>query len=64
MVNCWNPNAHLRPTFQGIFEGLQKGQHSLDWEDTDVMRSEAATLGAPLQYGASLYPDLQQKYKK
>ena len=59
-----NPNAHLRPNFQAILESLQKDKHSLlDWKDADMMGSEAATLGAPLQYGASLYPDLQKRYK-
>ena len=64
----WNslrhPDAHKRPTFMDLLDKLQTNASTLlRWEEKDNAGPEAATLGAPLQYGATLHQDLQQMYQ-
>ena len=67
-VMYWNllrhPDAHQRPTFNDLLYKLQTNASTLlRWEEKDNTGPEAATLGAPLQYGATLHQDLQQRYQ-
>ena len=59
-----NPEHHARPTFEDITMGLARDPVVLlSWNQQDRETSaKAAVLGAPLEEGKHLYPDLQNKY--
>ena len=59
-----NPEHHARPTFEDITMDLARDPVVLlNWSQQDrETSSKAAVLGAPLEEGRHLYPDLQNKY--
>ena len=62
-----NPELHERKAFPDIYKLLKSlDQQTLaEWSVEDRQTSlRAAILGAPLQEGMRLYPELQNKYIK
>ena len=64
---CRNPTIELRPNFATLFEVFSKSQPMgvvFDWieEDKQAGGPQCDILGAPLEAGHGLYPDLQNKY--
>ena len=57
-------DASRRPTFSAIFNMLSHSDtHLLSWNDQDkVVHPQASCLGAALEAGDRLYPDLQDYY--
>jgi ephrin-B len=64
MIDCWNPKSAERPKFNAILYLLQQpNDFLLAWTDADSsVHSQAQTLGADLEIGLLLYPDLQTTY--
>ena len=59
-----NPDHHSRLTFEDITRELATDPEALlSWSQQDkATSSKASVLGAPLEEGKHLYPDLQNKY--
>ena len=57
-------DASVRPTFSAIVKMLSHSDaHLLQWGERDMRtHPQAASLGAPLEAGDELYPDLQDCY--
>ena len=70
MYVCMLAYAHSRnpedgrPAFREISDSLSSDESALlAWKEEDQQVSpEAAVLGAPLEEGMNLYPDLQNTY--
>ena len=60
-----HPQASSRPTFSLLLQALcQPEIELLSWSEEDMrVHPQAAVLGAPLEAGKDLYPELQQIYK-
>ena len=60
-----HPQASSRPTFSQLLQALcQPDTELLSWSEEDVrVHPQAGMLGAPLEAGKDLYPELQQIYK-
>ena len=61
---CRHSEAGKRPTFSAIVKMLSHSDsHLLSWTDQDrKVHPQASCLGAPLEAGENLYPDLQEYY--
>lgn len=60
-----HPDRSARPTFSDILQILSPpALQLLSWlaEDTELAHPMASILGATMNAGRSLYPDLQNKY--
>ena len=57
-------DASVRPMFSAIFKMLSHSDSQLlSWSDKDKrVHPEACCIGAPLEAGDELYPDLQDYY--
>ncbi len=63
---CRHPQAGSRLSFSDLLQSLSRPETELlHWtgEDTKT-HPQAAVLGAPLEAGKDLYPDLQRAYVK
>ncbi len=61
-----HPDTSSRPSFTEVLEALSEPETDLlRWsaEDTAV-HPQAAVLGAPLEAGVDLYPELQETYSQ
>ncbi|CAI8017003.1 Ephrin type-A receptor 4a (Fragment) [Geodia barretti] len=65
MISCWHPERLDRPSFPSVCQTLAEEANSLlKWREEDSLcHPHASLLGAPLETGASLYPDLQNVYQ-
>ena len=61
--SCRHPEASSRPTFADLQQVLSDTDNLLSWskEDTKV-HPQAVVLGAPLDTGKDLYPEVQLTY--
>ncbi|KAL5475523.1 hypothetical protein EMCRGX_G025350 [Ephydatia muelleri] len=64
MIKCWNPDAHLRPTFKDIYTCLFLHEDVVLAIPTEALltHSQSGYLGAPLEAGKDMYLDLQKSY--
>ena len=64
-IMCRHPDKHCRPTFPSLCQSLAEEAGSLLQliEGDDQGHPQASLLGAPLEAGALLYPDLQNTYQ-
>ena len=60
-----HPQASSRPNFSQLLQAFcQPEIELLSWSEEDVrVHPQAAVLGAPLEAGKQLYPELQRMYK-
>ena len=60
-----HPQASSRPTFSQLLQALcQPEIELLSWSEEDMrVHPQAVVLGAPLESGKDLYPELQRMYK-
>ncbi|XP_065899449.1 ephrin type-A receptor 2-like isoform X2 [Dysidea avara] len=66
MIQCWNPQHKLRPTFSNVLRVMSQPSYVLfHWfeEDKQAAGSKCDVIGAPIEAGHSLYPDLQNIYR-
>ncbi|XP_065899443.1 uncharacterized protein [Dysidea avara] len=66
MIQCWNPEHKLRPTFSNVLRVISQPSYVLfHWfeEDKQAAGSKCDVIGAPIEAGHSLYPDLQNIYR-
>ena len=61
-----HPQYQSRPLFINLVELLSRPEIDLlIWSEEDrSVHQQAAVLGAPLEAGKELYPELQNSYKK
>ena len=61
---CRHSDASVRPLFSAVFKMLSHSDSDLlSWSEKDKeVHPQASCLGAPLQAGDELYPDLQDYY--
>ena len=61
-----HPDSSRRPTFDEIVKDLSENTYQLlSWRDIDKsVHAQASVLGAPLEAGHDLYPELQQTFIK
>ena len=59
-----HPQASSRPTFSQLLQALcQPEAELLGWSEEDTsVHLQAVVLGAPLEAGKDLYPELQEIY--
>eukprot|EP00731_Ephydatia_muelleri_P029662 Em0021g185a len=64
MIQCWNPETHLRPSFRDIHLRLCQDENTLLRIPNEALLSspQAGLLGAPLEAGEKMYLDLQKYY--
>ena len=64
--HCRHPDQSSRPTFIHLLKTLTRSPGQLlSWSHEDTWGvAEAIVLGAPLQAGKKLYPDLQDVYSR
>jgi len=64
MIHCWHTEAGRRPTFSAVVKMLSHlDSHLLNWTERDKsVHPQAASLGAPLEAGERLFPELQDYY--
>ena len=65
MLISRNPEADRRPAFKEVSDSLSSDEAALlVWKEEDQNVSpQAAVLGAPLEEGMKLYPELQNTYQ-
>lgn len=65
MIISRNPEVDGRPAFKEVSDNLTSDEAALlVWKEEDQgVSTQAAVLGAPLEEGANLYPDLQNTYQ-
>ncbi|CAI8019410.1 Megakaryocyte-associated tyrosine-protein kinase [Geodia barretti] len=65
MISCWHLERLDCPSFPSVCQTLAEEANSLlQWREEDSLcHPHACLLGAPLETGASLYPDLQNAYQ-
>ncbi|XP_065899435.1 uncharacterized protein [Dysidea avara] len=66
MIQCWNPQHKLRPSFSNLIRVISQPSYVLfHWfeEDKQTAGPECDVVGAPIEAGHNLYPDLQNMYK-
>ncbi len=63
---CRHPQAGSRPTFSDLLQSLSIPEiktELLHWTEEDAKtHPQAVVLGAPLEAGKDLYPDVQRAY--
>jgi len=61
-----HPEVSSRPTFYQLLQALSFSETELlVWAEEDMrVHPQAAVLGAPLEAGRDLYPELQETYNK
>ena len=62
-----NPDASSRPTFMEVLHALfacEDNRQSWTADEDETVHTQATVLGAPLEAGNDLYPELQQTYVK
>jgi ephrin-B len=64
MITCWNSDKSGRPQFREIVQTLSQSEDELLFIPEEVTRGhpQASILGAPLEAGRDLYPQLQNTY--
>eukprot|EP00731_Ephydatia_muelleri_P018697 Em0011g737a len=64
MIECWNPDASLRPLFSDIYMSLFQNQNLVCQIPNEALltHSQAGVLGAPLEAGKNMYLDIQKTY--
>ena len=64
-LSCRHPEPQSRPSFSDVTAFLSQPESALlMWSEEDrAVHPNAATLGAELQEGHTLYTDLQNTYK-
>jgi serine/threonine protein kinase len=66
MIECWNPEYTLRPSFERIIDYLSQSHEVLfNWNRGDFLHGKKAhLLGAPLDEAGDLYVELQRTYQQ
>ena len=64
--NYRHPGKSQRPTFAHVVEALSEPEFDLlNWSEEDSkVHPQATVLGASLEAGKDLYPELQEIYKQ
>ena len=66
IISPRHPQASSQPTFSQLLQALcQPEIELLSWSEEDMrVHPQAAVLGAPLEAGKDLYPELQGTHKQ